>query len=222
MLRPYERSFNSGQMLRKLSPLNSTFDKSHYSLLSRAHIEAVSTFPTSTPLPPPPPFLLFLLTPSFPSLFFVLPFHQHAAVNFTKVPSTSDSTKDVHTRHPTKLKSDQSLQIDVSIFKRENGEDWLERYSARYLHAVSSLKRLCILNGELCEGMGLWKFTEICKKATKHRTFDLKSSQLLHRVWRFSYDWKFIDLRVSNARLEGFYKSRIVERNNFIFFLFKE
>lgn len=85
MLRPYERSFNSGQMLRKLSPLNSTFDKSHYSLLSRAHIEAVSTFPTSTPLPPPLfLFFFFLLTPSFPSLFFVLPFHQHAAVNFNE------------------------------------------------------------------------------------------------------------------------------------------
>lgn len=196
MLRPYERSFNSGQMLRKLSPLNSTFDKSHYSLLSRAHIEAVSTFSTSTPLPPPPflPFF-FLLTPSFPSLFFVLPFHQHAAVNFTKVPSTSDSTKDVHTRHPTKLKSDQSLQIDVSIFKRENGEDWLERYSARYLHEVSSLKRLCILNGELCEEMSPWKFAEICKKSnetpnTRFKKFTTSASrmkiQLRLKIHRFT------------------------------------
>ena len=51
MLRPCERSFNSGQMLRKLSPLNSTFDKSHYSLLSRAPYRSCIHFSDLYPHP---------------------------------------------------------------------------------------------------------------------------------------------------------------------------
>lgn len=54
-----------GQMLQKLSPLNSAFDKSHYSLLG-PRIGAISTFPRHVPLSP--------LPASSPPSFFLLRF----------------------------------------------------------------------------------------------------------------------------------------------------
>ena len=151
MLRPCERSFNSGQMLRKLSPLNSTFDKSHYSLLSRAPYRSCIHFSDLYPHPSSLSLSLFFFS-FIPSVSLFLFFSHRTSVSPASSHQFRESsldewqyTKDVHTRRPTKLKSDQSLQIDVSIFKRQSGRG-LTRKTLCSLprRVVSSPKRLCV------------------------------------------------------------------------------
>lgn len=105
-----ERSFNSGQMLQKLSPLNSAFDKSHYSLPYRGSIHfsiAHRPFPRSTPHPTVlAHFFLRSVFCPFPALSF-----RHRVHQFRRKFSLLEWQRgDTVARGRTELKSDQSFK----------------------------------------------------------------------------------------------------------------
>ena len=118
MLRPYERSFNSGQMLRKLSPLNSTFDKSHYSLLSRAsyrgpcasHPDLALSSSSSFPRPVFfPPFFFSCFTSYQPSI----------SRKFDSMNGTSTRARYIYTLNRIKIRSKFKIQnSDFLVVKR--------------------------------------------------------------------------------------------------------